>query len=332
MNEITMLGVDLAKNVFQLHAVDAKGNKVFSRSVQRKKLLQVVADLPACSIIMEACSGAHYWAREFNRLGHQAKLISPQFVKPFVKTNKNDAADAQAICEAASRPAMRYVPVKNKEQIDIQALHRVRTSCVSRRTSLGNQIRGRLAEHGIVLPQGLSHIRNKLPHILEDPEAELTMMARDYLSDMLQELFAMDERISKYDKQILKIAMENEACRRLIGIPGIGPVTATILVAAVGDGKEFKNGRHLAAWLGLVPRQHSTGGKSSLRGISKRGDSYIRSLLIQGAHNLVRQGASPWLIELTERRGYSRACVAQANKTARIAWNVLAKEEEYRAA
>lgn len=332
MREITMIGLDLAKNVFQLHAVDKLGNAVMKKTLRRDKLLAFIASLPGCLIVMETCSGAHFWAREFIRAGHRVKLISPKFVRPFVKTNKNDAADAEAICEAALRPSMRFVPIKSTQQIDLQTLHRVRQSCVRRRTALANQMRGHLAEYGFVLPQGVSHVRNRLPHLLDDYDIALTMPARDYLSDLYAEFSLMDDRIGKYNLRLAEMAKNSERCKRLMSIPGVGVLTATILMAVAGDGSEFKNGRHFAAWLGLVPRQHSSGGKSGLRGISKRGDTYIRTLLIQGAHNLVRRDATPWLAAINKRRGYTRACVAQANKTARIAWAVLAKNEVYQAA
>jgi transposase len=326
-----MIGVDLAKNIMQLHAVDARGRVVFRKRLARNKLLDFLAGIPACIVAMEACSGAHYWGREIALRGHCVRLVSPQYVKPFVKTNKNDARDAEAICEAASRPSMRFVPLKTAEQLDLQAMHRIRSGCIKRRTALGNEIRGHLAEYGLVLPTGLAKLRAGLPHLLET-EAGLTLQARDCLSDLFAELIALDERVAKYDRRLLEFAKNDEDCRRLMTIPGIGVITATIIRAVAGDGRQFANGRHFAAWLGLVPRQHSSGGRERLGRISKRGDRYVRTQLVQGAHNIVRRAADDWLAGVRERRGYNRACVAQANKTARVAWAVLTKKEAYKAA
>ena len=225
---------------------------------------------------------------------------------------------------------MRFVPVKTVKQIDLQTIHRVRSACIKRRTAIANETRGHLAEHGIVIPKGLNRLRKIFPYLWSDPEFPLSIEARGILSDLYDELLALDERINKYTRQLKEFAKKDEDCQRLMTIPGIGVITATILKAVAGDGRAFKNGRQFSAWLGLVPRQHSTGGRNRLLGISKRGDSYIRTQLIQGAHNLVRRAASRWLAELKIRRGYNRACVAQANKTARIAWAVLAKKEVYR--
>ena len=329
VKEITMIGLDLAKNIIQLHAVDKTGKAVMRKPLKRNKLLPFLSLLPPCLIVMETCSGAHFWARSIKALGHEPKLISPQFVKPFVKTNKNDANDAEAICEAASRPSMRFVPIKTPEQLDIQAVHRIRKGLVRRRTSVVNEIRGHLAEYGIVLAKGISRVREEFPHILENLENGLTELARDYLSDLYSDIIELDEKIEKKNRILIEYARQNEPCQRLMTIPGVGVITATILAAVAGDGRDFKNGRHFAAWLGLVPRQRSSGGHDRLLGISKRGDSYMRTQLVQGAHNLVRRKTSPWIATLAERRGYARACVAQANKTARIAWAVLRHNCEY---
>ena len=332
MKNATLIAVDLAKNVFVLHAVDHKGKKLFTRKLSRDKFHSFIESQPQTLFVMESCSGAHYWARLCFRNGHKAQLISPQYVKPFVKTNKNDARDAEAIAEAASRPNMRFVSVKSPEQQDIQAIHRIRKGCIRDRTAHANRIRGHLAEHGIALPKGINVLRKRLPHVLDDVDNELTFLARDYLSDLYADLIHLDERIEKYDRLLKEWARENEDCTRLMTIPGVGLITATIICAAAGDGSEFRNGRHFAAWLGLTPRQHSSGGRNRLLGISKHGDSYIRTQLIQGAHNLARRAPTPWLANLVERRGYNKACVAQANKTARIAWAVLVRKESYRAA
>ena len=333
--QVKTLGIDIAKNVFQLHGVDERGHVVLKKRLSRKKLLSFIAGLPPCVIGIEACGGAHYWAREFTQLGHTVKLISPQFVKPYVKSQKNDYHDAEAICEAVSRPHMRFVPAKTVDQQDIQALHRIRERHITGRTALVNQIRGLLAEYGLVLPKGVNQVRHKLPFILEDAENDLTFMARDWLEALATELRAFDERINEIDYKIKRVFKENEACRRLGQLDGIGPLTATALVAAVGDAKCFKNGRQMAAWLGLVPQQHSTGGKQTLLGISKRGNRYLRTLLIHGARAVVRvvgskqDSKSRWLQGILERRGKNRAGVAQANKTARIAWALLTKGESY---
>ena len=332
MKKLTMIAVDLAKNVFQLHGVDEKGNKLLSRRLTREKFRDFITSHEPTTFAMETCSGANYWARQCMLAGHEVRLISPQYVKPFVKTNKNDATDVEAIAEAAGRPNMRFAQPKPPEQLDIQAIHRVRNQSVRRRTAIANEIRGHLAEYGIVIPKSVHTLRKKVPHIVDDLENDLTMMARDYISDLYADMLHMDERIAKYDRTLEKWAEKNENCQRLMGVPGIGLITSTIICAAAGDGTAFKNGRHFAAWLGLTPRQHSSGGRDRHLGISKHGDRYIRTLLIQGAHNLVRRSATPWIRNLVERRGYNRACVAQANKTARIAWAVLARKEAYRAA
>src|ERR1043166_5280433 len=279
----TTLGIDLAKNLFQLHGVDARGHVVVQKRVSRKKLRETVAQLPACLIGMEACSSSQYWAREFQQLGHTVKLISPQFVKPYVKGNKNDSRDAEAICEAVSRPHMRFVPLKTVESQDIQATHRMRSRLMKDRTALGNQVRGLLAERGIVIAQGITRLRQQLPTIVEDLANELTPLSREVMRELYDQLVALDERIAHADRLMQHVFTENAQCQKLAHVEGIGPVIATALVAAVGTATEFANGRHLAAWLGLVPRQCSSGGKERLLGISKRGDGYLRTLLIHGA-------------------------------------------------
>lgn len=336
MEKITLLGIDIAKNVFQLHGVDDKGNPVLKKRLTRDKLLQTVANLPACNIVMEACGGANHWYRKFTALGHNTKLISPQFVKPFVKTNKNDKNDSEAICEAASRPAMRYVSPKSVEQENIQAVHRIRTRLIQDRTALVNQIRGLLKEFGIIIPQGINKIRKMLPLILENAENELSYTSKLVFSDLHDELIEKDNRIKKYDKKIETIFKSNEMCQKISKIPGVGSIVATAIVSAIGDPKVFKNGRHFSAYLGLVPRQSSSGNKERLLGISKRGDTYIRTLLIHGGRAVIRalgkkeDQRSQWLRLLKERRGANRTAVALANKNARVIWAVLAKNESYR--
>ena len=332
---IKVIGIDLAKNIFQIHGVDERGKVVLQKRVSRTKLAEVMANLPPCLVGMEACGGAHYWARKFISFGHTVKLMSPQYVKPYVKTNKNDA-DAEAICEAVSRPNMRFVPIKSEEQQDIQGLHRIRSRLVQERTALANQVRGLLQEYGIVISQGLSHLRKGLPDIITSSDKMLTSAGKELFADLYEQLITIEGRVHAYDARIHKLCRESEVCRRLIQVQGIGPLTATALVAAVGDAKVFKNGRQMAAWLGLVPRQCSSGGKQVLLGISKRGDRYLRSLLIHGARASMRHishkldAVSKWLKELIQRRGHNKACVALANKNARILWALMAHDRQYK--
>ena len=336
--QVTTVGIDIAKNVVCNHGVDARGHVVVKKRLARQKVLPFMAQLPPCLIGMEASGGAHYWAREFTQLGHTVKLMAPQFVKPYVQSQKNDPNDAAGICEAVERPRMRGVPVKSIPQQDVQALHRIRERQITARTALINQIRGLLTEYGIVIPQRASQVRHKLPMVLEDAENGLTATAREWLHALAEELQALDQRIAATDQQIERVFEADEACQRLAQLPGIGPLTATALVAAVGAGSEFKNGRQFAAWLGLVPRQHSTGGKTTLLGMTKRGNCYLRTLLIHGARAVLRvvdrktDTRSRWLQGVKARRGMNCASVAQANKTARIAWALLAKGDRYRRA
>ncbi len=336
--QVTTVGIDIAKNVVCIHGVDARGHVVVKKRLARQKVLPFMAQLPPCLIGMEASGGAHYWAREFTQLGHTVKLMAPQFVKPYVQSQKNDPNDAAGICEAVERPRMRGVPVKSIPQQDVQALHRIRERQITARTALINQIRGLLTEYGIVIPQRASQVRHKLPMVLEDAENGLTATAREWLHALAEELQALDQRIAATDQQIERVFEADEACQRLAQLPGIGPLTATALVAAVGDATEFKNGRQFAAWLGLVPRQHSTGGKTTLLGMTKRGNCYLRTLLIHGARAVLRvvdrktDTRSRWLQGVKARRGINCASVAQANKTARVAWALLAKGDRYRRA
>lgn len=335
--EVKVLGIDLAKQSFQIHGVDASGHTVLKRKLSRNKLSVFIAKLPPSLIGMEACGGSHYWVRVFTKLGHTVRLIAPQFVKPFVKSNKNDAVDAEAICEAVQRPSMRFVPSKALEQQDIQSLHRIRSQAVARRTALSNQIRGLLMEYGVVIPKGISHVRKQIPMILEDADNELTFLFREMLSELYDEMAHLDERVSKLEDKLKTLSAQNEDCQRLLTIPGVGLLSASAMVAAIGDINVFKNGRELAAWLGLVPRQHSTGGKPTLLGISKRGDSYLRTLLIHGGRTVVRVSAkyedrrNQWITELDKRRGKNISAVAVANKNARIAWALLSNKTTYQA-
>ena len=333
---IKFVGIDLAKRSFHLYAVDGEGREVLSRKLTRGRLSAVVAQLPACMIAMEACGSAHHWARLFRTFGHEVRLIAPQFVKPYVKSNKNDAADAEAICEAAQRPSMRFVAVKTVEQQDIQAIHRMRSLAVQQRTAQINQIRGLLLEYGIEVAQGRAALQRRLPEILEDADNGLSERFRAELHGLAEELRQLNERVTHYDEQIEQIAQGDAQARALMTIPGVGAKGATALLAAVGEEPRLlKNGRGLAAWLGLVPRQHSTGGRDRLLGISKRGDVYLRNLLIHGARAVLRVVAgkedptSRWATALKARRHTNVAVVAMANKIARIAYAVMTTGKPY---
>ena len=335
--KITTVGIDLAKNVIQVHGVDKRGKTVLKKSLKRMQVLPFFANLPMYLIGMEACGSAHHWARKLQTLGHIVKLMAPQFVKPYVKTNKNDAADAEAICEAVTRPTMRFVPIKNGDQQAVLALQRARRSFVKARTAQANQIRGLLAEYGIVIPQGISHIATHLPDILEDGENGLPGVFRQLIDRLDLHLKELDHQIRELEIQIQAWHRANEDSRKLAQIPGIGPITASALVASIGDAKHFADGRQLAAWLGLVPRQHSSGGKQTLLGISKRGDTYLRTLLIHGARAVIRVAerktdhVASWLAGLMGRRNKNVAAVALANKNARAVWALLAQDREYKA-
>lgn len=333
--DIKRVGIDLAKQVFQVHGVDSQEKAVLRKQLRRAQMLDYFKKLPPCLIGMEACSSAHYWGRELQKLGHTVKLMAPQFVKPYVKSNKNDANDAEAICEAVARPTMRFVAIKTIAQQDIQAVHRIRSGLVQERTAKVNQIRGLLGEYGIVVNRRVDTLRKALPFLLEDADNGLTIDFRMLLADLQQDLTTLDERVGDLDKKIKTLASSNTDAKRLQQIPGIGPITATALVCAIGDSKQFKRGRDMAAWLGLTPRQHSSGGKDRLLGISKRGDAYLRTLLIHGARSVLKGAGkkddprSCWLQNLCSRRNKNIAAVALANKNARIAWALLTKETDY---
>jgi transposase len=334
---VAFVGIDLAKNVFQLHGARMDGQAVLKRRIRREGLLAEIAELEPCIIGVEACTGAFYWQRQFEALGHTVKVIAPQFVKPFVKHQKNDQNDAEAICTALMLPNMKFVPTKSEEQQDIQALHRSRRRLVNHRTALVSQMRGLLLDRGIPIALSIGRARRAIPEILEDLTNGLTAMTREIVGDLFDFLGQIDARITAFDRRIDAVFKSNEACRRIARICGVGPKTATAVVAAVGDGREFKNGRHLAAWMGLVPRQHSSGDKRLLMGISKRGDRHLRTLLVHGARAVVRVAQrktdpfSQWVNNLRERRGMNRAIVAVANKNARIIWAMLNRNEEFRA-
>ncbi len=330
-----ILGIDIAKNTFQLHGTDAAGKAVLKRRLPRDKLAAYAANLPPCTVVMESCGGANYWARVFQRSGHTVKLISPQFVKPFVKTNKNDANDAEAIVEAASRPSMKFVPIKQNEQQDIQSIHRVRSRIVKNRTALINEIRGLNLEYGITIGPGATKVKKSLSLIIADYENELTPMSRECMQELYDELVDVECRLKKLEKKIRIICKQNEACRRILHVPGVGELTATAIVAAVPNANECKNGRHMSAWLGLIPRQSSSGDKQILLGISKRGDRYLRTLLIHGARAALSHYKNTdneygrWLIEKKATLSFNKAAVALANKNARIIWSLLKTGEEF---
>lgn len=332
---IHSLGIDIAKNTFQLHGVDIAGKAVLKKRLPRHKLAAYIANLPACTIVMESCGGANYWARVFQRSDHTVKLISPQFVKPFVKTNKNDANDAQAIVEAASRPSMNFVPLKQVEQQDIQSIHRIRTRIVKNRTALINEIRGLCLEYGIVVTPGAARVKSSLCTLIADSANELTPYSRESMQGLYDELVEVEARLKTLDAKIRELCRLDDNCKRLLKVPGIGELTATAIVATVPNPKEFRNGRHLSAWLGLVPKQSSSGDKQILLGISKRGDRYLRTLLIHGAravlshHKEAANDYSRWVANKKATLSHNKAAVALANKNARIIWSMLNTGEEF---
>ena len=334
--EIRTIGIDLGKTVFHLVGVNARGEVVVRKKCSRLQLLRLTSNLRECLIGMEACGGSHFLGRALREQGHDVRLMPAQYVKPYVKTNKNDYIDAEAIAEAVTRPSMRFVPIKTDDQLDLQSLHRVRERWVVRRTAVINQIRGLLLERGITVRKGRRHIEESLPGILEDPDNKLSGAFRVLLTELRLEMQYLHRQIEESDKLILRIAGELEPCRRLVAIPGIGPVIATATIAAIGNGAAFKKGRGFAAWLGVVPGEHSTGGKQKLTDTSRRGNKYLRKLFVQGAHAVLQQrtkqvtALSAWLAQLTTRKRIQVAAVAMANKMARMVWAVLSKGEAYR--
>lgn len=334
--KITTVGIDLAKNVFQVHGVDERGKTVLRKQLKRDQVAAFFANLPPCLIGMEACASAHHWARKLRDMGHDVRLMAPQFVKPYVKTNKNDATDAEAICEAVGRPNMRFVPIKNLEQQAVLALHRVRQGFVKARTAQANQIRGLLGEFGLVIPQGIAHIATRVPELIEDASNELPGSFRQLVQRLLEQLKEFDRQVHEIEHQIVAWHRTNDDSRKLSKVPGIGPITASAMVASIGDARSFRNGRQVSAWIGLVPKQNSSGGKTVLLGMSKRGDSYLRTLLIQGARSVIyaaQRKEAPddgWLSRLLKRRNANVAAVALANKNARIIWALLSSDREFR--
>jgi transposase len=335
--KLSRIGIDLAKNVFQLHGIDRHGKTVWKRRLKRDQWLEVLLDKvePGCEMGMEACASAHHWARELQKRGFVVRLIPPQFVKPYVKSNKNDANDAEAICEAMSRPNMRFVAVKRVEQQDIQATHRIRAELMTQRTAKANQIRGLVAEYGLVAPLTLRALRVAIPCWLEDAENGLTDHFRTLLHGVWVDLLALDDRVLELDREIERLANSNEVTKRLQQLRGVGAMVATALVATVGNADQYHKGRQMAASLGLTPKQHSSGGKDRLLGITKRGDVYLRTLLIHGARSVVTHAKhrddrlSRWVTSIATRRHPNVAAVALANKTARMAWAMLRNETNY---
>ena len=338
MSKITTIGLDLAKNVFHVVCCDENGKVVKKKMLKRSQVLDYFANLPTGLVGMEACASAHHWARELGALGHQVKLIPPQYVKPYVRGNKNDYNDALAIAEAVIRPEMHFVAVKTPEQQDIQALHRLREKRLQERTALCNQLRGLLAEYGLILPKGVNILRRRLPELLEDGENGLSDLFRRLLAQSYQQLQELDGYIDFYTQEMKRQSQQDEACQRLQTIPGYGPIVASVFHSVVGNGEAYRRGRDVSASLGLVPRQHSSGGKEVLLGISKRGDRYLRSLLVHGARSVVIQATkkddrlSRWINKVKAERGFNKAVVALANKMARIGWAVLVNKNVYQIA
>lgn len=338
MNKLSIIGIDLAKNVIQLHGNDAHGHTRFTRKLKRKEVLEFMAKQPHSIVAMEACGGAHYWARMFQSQGHVVKMIHPQYVKPFVQVNKNDARDALAIAEAAARPTMSTVAIKSIEQQDIQAIHRVRERLVKEKTAISNELRGLLGEYGIVMAQGHKSIRETVLSILENAENGMSMKGREIINDLREQWLDREQRIGEYDKALKIIAKDNMVCQRLQSIPGIGPVNATLLYSHAGDHHHFACGRHLSASLGLVPRQHASGGKENLLGISKRGNKHVRKQLVHGVRAayrvLLKEESTSRLglwVKRMEGKHPNKIIVALANKMARIVWALMKNETEYQA-
>ena len=332
---ITTVGLDLAKNVFHVVCLNEHNKEVKKRMLRRNQVRQFFAQLPACTVAMEACATSHYWGRELIALGHHVKLIPPQHVKPMVQGNKNDYNDACAIAETVNRPKITFVAVKTMEEHDMQAIHRMRAQCLRDRTALSNSTRGLLGEYGFSFSKGLAPLRRKIPELLEDAENGLSMRFRHLLARRYEQLVELDGHIAFYTKELELLSQQDEACQRLQTIPGFGPIVASAFRSTLGDGSAYPRGRNAAASLGLVPRQYSSGGKNVLLGISKRGDRYLRKLLVHGARTVVLHAAnrddplSRWINRIRERRGYNRAAVAVANKLTRVGWAVLRYNTQY---
>jgi transposase len=335
-NSVRTIGLDIAKSVFQLHGIDAGGQVVIRQQVKRRRVLAFFQKLPACVVGIEACASAHYWGRELTALGHDVRLMPPAYVKPYVKRQKNDASDAEAICEAVQRPSMRFVPIKAPEQQAGLVLHRTRHLFVRQSTAVSNAIRAHLAEFGIVAPVGRRGVDDLLAVIRDTKDGRIPDLVRTCLFALAIQLDALRQQIRILDRRLVGWHRTNEVCRRLDAIPGVGPALATALVASVGDAKVFRSGRDFSAWIGLVPKQNSSGGKEKLGNITKAGDRYLRSLFCAGALSVIRRVEThgtkhrPWLSKLLERRPAKVAAIALANKLARMAWAMMAKGETYK--
>lgn len=333
--QLTTIGLDIAKNVFHVIGLNQAHTVCLKKKLSRSKVLSYFAQLPRCRVVLEACGGSHYWGRQLQKLGHDVKLLSPRAVKAYVQGNKNDYNDALAIAEASNRPRLRFISVKTTEQHDLQSLHRLRASVVRQRTEVSNRIRGLLAEYGIVIRKGLAPLRQSLPVLISDETDELSGEFKCLLVQAYEQLCQLDEHIHTYDRMLARQVKANEDAQRLMSTPGFGPVLSSVFISAIGDGQGFRRGRDVSAFLGLVPRQHSTGGKPLLLGISKRGDGYLRGLLIHGARSVVKHAErktdpfSQWINQLVQRRGKNKATVALANKLARIGWAVLTSGKTY---
>lgn len=335
---INTLGIDISKNYFQLHGIDMAGHRILKKKLTRKQFIEFLPQLPICRVVIEAGSAAHYWGRKLQSMGHDVKLIAPQFVKPFLKSNKNDANDAEAIVEASIRPSMRFVQVKSEWQVELQSLHRNRSRVVGCRVQLTNAMHGFLQEYGVLLPKAMKKFKEQVIWLIAPECGDIPELFKSELSKMYEELNIYLEREKELSRQLKQYAESTETCINLQTIPGVGPIIATALYAGVADPKSFKNGREFAAWLGLVPKQSSTGGKEKLLGISKRGDKNLRSLLIHGARSSYCKiknkpednGLDKWVSSKAETRGVNKAVVALANKMARYAWVVMARNEKFK--
>ncbi len=336
MEQISTIGLDIAKNVFQLHCIDENGEVIVRRQLKRRRVLAFFAKLPSCLVGMEACATSHYWAREIEKLGHEVRMMPPRYVKPYVKRNKNDAADAEAICEAVTRPTMRFVPIKTPEQQSVLMLHRTRQLFVRQRTTLINAIRAHMAEYGIVAGVGRNGVEVLLELIAKGEDERIPLAARECLMALAVQLQLVKRQILEADRRVLAWHRTSKVSKRLEAIPGVGPLVATALVASIPDPSIFRSGRDMAAWIGLVPKQCSTGGKEKLGNISKAGNRYLRKLLVVGALSVIKRAKilgytrHPWLVRLMERRPTKIAAIALANKIARMAWAMMARDEKYR--
>ena len=337
MRDITTIGIDLAKNSFAVVGLDENGKAVFRKTLRRNKLLAFISQSPKSLIGLEACSGAHYWGREFVKLGHQVGIMAAKYVAPYRTGDKNDINDALAIAEAVRRPNVRYVPIKSADQQAVLCIHSIRAGLRDERTALINQLRGLLSEFGLIMPQGRHAAQRTIIGILEDAENGLPDLARELLSDVNSRIHQLNDQITRYDRRVAQDVKHKPQAQRLMSIPGVGALTASGIVASVPDPHEFKNGRQFAAWLGLVPRQYTTGGKVRLGRITKRGNTYLRTCLVHGARSAIaalgdkQDRVSCWVRSLIERRGYLRAVVALAARNARLIWTLMVKQEDYRA-